>query len=151
MTATQKCTYCGKEHDEQATVCTLDGQPLIWIGGEAPAHTHQPPRNNSDTVPAPQPSEAPGQPSESPKALRRAGLGALLTFGGFIVIWATASTKRFYALWGEQDCALWQAGLGWLLVIAGGVVAFSGVIEKHIDGGGAPTNNPPTGLGERED
>src|SRR5258708_7365965 len=27
----KKCIYCGREHPDEANVCTLDGQPLVRI------------------------------------------------------------------------------------------------------------------------
>lgn len=32
----KKCTYCGKEYLDEATVCAIDGEPLARIGPKIP-------------------------------------------------------------------------------------------------------------------
>ena len=41
----KKCTYCGKEQPQEATVCAFDGQPLV--DPDAPKPT--PTENQTDT------------------------------------------------------------------------------------------------------
>jgi hypothetical protein len=32
----KRCTYCGKEYDDEATVCAIDAQPLVQMSAPAP-------------------------------------------------------------------------------------------------------------------
>jgi len=112
----KNCTYCGKEHSDEATICELDGQPLDWVkpdpkkGEEKPVIAN---RENPSGVPAdenrfePLNSNGASVGGKKPKPASWLGVAVFATICWF---WLYVSRDEFFTAGMEGAPPLPQGG-----------------------------------------
>jgi hypothetical protein len=109
----KKCTYCGKEYPDDATVCVLDEQPLKRVG---------PPPIGSQTDPVGQPAVPPQVVAAVHAAANRNMLvGGLVCIGGILV---TVLTYSIASSAGGSYFVAWGA------IVFGAIQFFRGLAAK---------------------
>jgi hypothetical protein len=59
-------------------------------------------------------------PDKSKKKQNLAALGALMLFGGIMVLRRASDTEVFYHRISEEGSTSWATGLAWMLILGGG-------------------------------
>lgn len=110
----KKCTWCGKEQTDEATVCEFDGQPLV----EPPATKPQPPADSSQrsnkgvrsavAIPPASPRQACPRCGGRVQTLDKPWIGSVavpvMFYGGFVAIFAVGAALGTTVLLWPVSC-----------------------------------------------